>query len=59
MAKRGCRKAITCIQAQSNKILEYFEKEDEKAKIACGIIDEIIRSIDIDEIIRSIDIGDS
>ena len=47
MAKRGHRKAITCIQAQSNKILGYFEKEDERAKIACGIIDVIIRSIDI------------
>ena len=45
MAKRGRRKAITCIPAQFNKILGYLEKEDENAKIACGITDETIRSI--------------
>ena len=45
MAKRGRRKAITCIPAQSNKILGYLEEEDENAKIACCITDEIIRSI--------------
>ena len=47
MAKRGCRKAITYIPAQCNRILGYFEKEDENAKIACSIIDQIIRSIDL------------
>ena len=47
MAKQGRRKAITCIPAQSNKILGYLEKEDENAKIACGIIDENIRLIDL------------
>ena len=46
MAKRGRRKAITCIPAQSNKILGYLEKEDENVKVAYGIIDEIFRSID-------------
>ena len=46
MAKRGLRKAIKCIPAQSNKILGYFEKEDENAKIACCITDEIIRLIE-------------
>ena len=46
MAKWDRRRAITCNPAQSNKILGYLEKEDENAKFACGIIEEIIRSID-------------
>lgn len=40
---------MSCIPAQSNKILGYFEKKDANAKIACGITDEIIRSIDFGE----------